>query len=152
MKKFKFSLETVLDYKQQVLDSLRTEHGAILAQLRAQEDVLHRLEEQYRELNADFSRRKMEGMTICEALGFEQYLRIEEHRIERETERLHEIQRQEEAKRQEVVDAKLETSSIEKLREKKLDSYNKAVQKSEELIIEEFVTTARVMAAQGAYA
>ena len=28
----------------------------------------------------------------------------------------------------------------------------KAVQKSEELIIEEFVTTARVMAAQGAYA
>ena len=33
MKKFKFSLETVLDYKQQVLDSLRTEHGAILAQL-----------------------------------------------------------------------------------------------------------------------
>ena len=61
MKKFKFSLETVLDYKQQVLDSLRTEHGAILAQLRAQEDVVHHLEEQYRELNADFCRRKMEA-------------------------------------------------------------------------------------------
>ena len=56
------------------------------------------------------------------------------------------------AKRLEVVEAKKDTSSIEKLREKKLDSYNKAVQKSEELIIEEFVTTARVMAAQGAYA
>ena len=102
MKKFKFSLETVLDYKQQVLDSLRTEHGAILAQLRAQEDVVHHLEEQYRELNADFCRRKMEGMTICEALGFEQYLRMEEHRIEKETQRLHEIQQQEEAKRSEV--------------------------------------------------
>ena len=150
MKKFKFSLETVLDYKQQVLDSLRTEHGAILAQLRAQEEVLRRLEEQYRELNADFSRRKMEGMTICEALGFEQYLRIEEHRIERETERLHEIQRQEEAKRQEVVDAKLETSSIEKLREKKLEAYHKAEAKSEELLIEEFVSSARANAAASA--
>ena len=37
MKKFSFSLETVLDYKNQVLDALRTEHGAILAQVRAQE-------------------------------------------------------------------------------------------------------------------
>lgn len=147
MKKFKFSLETVLDYKQQVLDSLRTEHGAILAQLRAQEEVLRRLEEQYRELNADFSRRKMEGMTICEALGFEQYLRMEEHRIEKETEHLHEIQKREEAKRQEVLDAKLETSSIEKLRERKLDGYQKAVQKAEELQIDEFVSTARAMAA-----
>ena len=27
MKKFRFSLETVLDYKQQILDSLRAEHG-----------------------------------------------------------------------------------------------------------------------------
>ena len=147
MKKFKFSLETVLDYKQQVLDALRTEHGAILAQLRAQEEVLRRLEEQYRELNADFSRRKMEGMTICEALGFEQYLRMEEHRIEKETEHLHEIQKREEAKRQEVLDAKLETSSIEKLRERKLDGYQKAVQKAEELQIDEFVSTARAMAA-----
>jgi flagellar FliJ protein len=147
MKKFKFSLETVLDYKQQVLDSLRTEHGAILAQLRAQEDAVRRLEEQYQELNADFCRRKMEGMTICEALGFEQYLRMEEHRIEKETQRLHEIQKQEEAKRSEVVDAKLETSSIEKLREKKLDGYHKAIQKAEELQIEEFVSTTRAMAA-----
>ena len=34
MKKFKFSLETVLEYKQQVLDSLQAEHGAILARVR----------------------------------------------------------------------------------------------------------------------
>ena len=29
MKKFRFSLETVLDYKQQVLENLQAEHGAI---------------------------------------------------------------------------------------------------------------------------
>ena len=34
MKKFRFSLETVLEYKQQILDSLQTEHGAILAQVK----------------------------------------------------------------------------------------------------------------------
>ena len=34
MKKFRFSLETVLDYKQQVLDALRIEHAAAQAKAR----------------------------------------------------------------------------------------------------------------------
>ena len=55
-----------------------------------------------------------------------------------------------EAKRQEVVDAKIDTSSIEKLKEKKLDLYNKAVQKSEEVLIDEFVSSARARAQMGA--
>ena len=85
-------------------------------------------------------------------MQYEQYLRATERQIEEAVEILKQLQAEAEAKRLEVVEAKKDTSSIEKLREKKLDSYNKAVQKSEELIIEEFVTTARVMAAQGAYA
>ena len=49
-----------------------------------------------------------------------------------------------------MVAAKQDTSSIEKLKDKKLDSYNKAVQKSEEAMIDELVSTKRVMAAQSA--
>ena len=150
MKKFRFSLETVLDYKQQVLESLQTEHGAILARVRAQEKTLERLEEDYRQLDLEFSRRKLEGLTILDAMQYEQYLRAAEREIQRAVERLEELRRLEEAKRAEVVAAKQDTSSLEKLREKKLELYNKAVQKSEEALIEEFVTTARVMAAQGA--
>lgn len=150
MKKFRFSLETVLDYKQQVLESLQTEHGAILARVRAQEQELARLEEAYRQLDEEFLQRKLEGLTILDAMQYEQYLRAAEREIEAAAARLEELQKQEEAKRAEVVEARKETSSIEKLREKKLDSYNRAVQKSEEALIEEFVTTARVMAAQGA--
>ena len=48
------------------------------------------------------------------------------------------------------MEAKKETSSIEKLREKKLEGYNKAVQKSEEAMIDEFVMTRRAMEAQSA--
>ena len=64
--------------------------------------------------------------------------------------RLEELRRQEEAKRQEVVDAKIDTSSIEKLREHKLEDYNKAVQKAEENLIDEFVSSARARASIGA--
>ncbi len=151
MKKFRFSLETVLDYKQEVLSALQAEHAAILARVHAQEDLLEELENYYRELDVEFTERKLEGITILDAMQYEQYLRATERQIEEAVEILKQLQAEAEAKRLEVVEAKKDTSSIEKLREKKLDSYNKAVQKSEELIIEEFVTTTRVMAAQGAY-
>ena len=150
MKKFRFSLETVLDYKQQVLESLQIEHAAIQAKVRAQEERLRGLEEQHWELDAEFSQRKLEGIAILEAMKYEQYLRATERAIEEAEAVLEDLREQEEAKRSEVVEAKKETSSIEKLRERKLDGYNKALRKSEEAMIDELVSTKRVMEAQSA--
>lgn len=150
MKKFRFSLETVLEYKQQVLESLQAEHGAILARIREQEAYIEGIEAAYRHLNGEFNRRKSEGISILDAMKYEQYLRAREREIEEAYSALRDLQEQEEAKRNQVVEAKKETSSIEKLREKKLEVYNKAVQKSEEALIDEFVTTKRVMEAQSA--
>jgi flagellar FliJ protein len=50
------------------------------------------------------------------------------------------LKKKEEHKRNEVVEARKEKASIEKLKEKKLDQYNKEVLRSEELFIEEFVS------------
>jgi flagellar FliJ protein len=150
MKKFRFSLETVLDYKQQVLESLQIEHAAIQAKVRAQEERLRGLEEQHWELDAEFSQRKLEGIAILDAMKYEQYLRATERAIEEAEAVLEDLREQEEAKRSEVVEAKKETSSIEKLRERKLDGYNKALRKSEEAMIDELVSTKRVMEAQSA--
>ncbi len=57
---------------------------------------------------------------------------------------MEELRRQEEKKRMELIEAKRETASIEKLKEKKLQDYQKALDKSNELFIEEFVSTGRV--------
>ena len=83
-------------------------------------------------------------------MKYEQYLRSSERQLEEAYEELRSLRMQEEKKRGEVVEAKKETSTIEKLKEKKLEAYNKAVQKSEEALIDEFVTTKRVMEAQSA--
>lgn len=147
MKKFRFSLESVLDYKQQALDSLKREHSAIVAQVKAQEDYLAGLESDYREMDAEFCQRKLEGIAILDAMRYEQYLRAMERQIQQAILRLEDLRRLEEAKRAEVVSAKQDTSAIEKLKDKKLDSYNKAMQKSEEATIDEFVSTTRAMAA-----
>lgn len=143
MKKFKFSLDTVLSYKEQVLDALKGEHAAILVKVREQEDYLDGLWSKYRAYNAEYSRRKIEGMTILDATIYQSGLRHMETVIQQETERLETLRKEEEAKRQEVVEAKKETSSLDKLKEKKLDLYNKSVQKAEEILIDEFVSSAR---------
>ena len=122
MKKFRFSLESVLDYKQQALDSLKREHSAIVAQVKAQEDYLAGLESDYREMDAEFCQRKLEGIAVLDAMRYEQYLRAMERQIQQAILRLEDLRRLEEAKRAEVVSAKQDTSAIEKLKDKKLDS------------------------------
>ena len=150
MKKFKFSLDSVLSYKQQVLESLQGEHAVILAQVREQEGVLERAWQNYRDCDAEYRQRKAEGITITDAMVYQNGLRVLERDIQRETDKLEELRKKEEAKRQEVVDAKIDTSSIEKLKEKKLDLYNREVAKSEEVLIDEFVSSARARAGIGA--
>ncbi len=150
MKKFKFSLDSVLSYKQQVLDALKGEHAAILAQVREQEKVLEAVWQSYRDCDEEYRQRKTEGMTITDAMVYQNGLRVLERDIQRETEKLEALRKKEEKKRQEVVDAKIDTSSIEKLKEHKLEDYRKAEQKAEEVLIDEFVSSARARANIGA--
>ena len=63
--------------------------------------------------------------------------------------KLERLRRREEEKRTQVVEARKETATIEKLKEHKLEDYRKAELKDEEKRIEEFVSAARAMAATG---
>ena len=139
MKRFQFSLNTVLSYKQQVLEELQNEHGQLLYQVRQQELVLQAAEERYRGLNLEFRQ--------AEALRYESGLRFLEDEIQREAKRLREYEAAAEEKRRQVVAARQDTASLEKLKDKKWEDYQKQVQKGEELLIEELVTAARARTA-----
>ena len=88
----------------------------------------------------------MNGMKINEMHTYENYLDSLRLKIRRKQEQLARLREQEEIKRKEVVEAKKETSSIDKLKEKKRFEYDKEVLKQDELLIEEFVTTRDAMA------
>ena len=135
MKRFQFSLNTVLSYKQQVLEELQNEHGQLLYQVRQQELVLQAAEERYRGLNLEFRQAETEGLTIAEALRYESGLRLASRWISSSR------------KRRQVVAARQDTASLEKLKDKKWEDYQKQVQKGEELLIEELVTAARARTA-----
>lgn len=144
MKKFQFSLDTVLSYKQQIQDSLQTEHAEILARVRSQENVLDELLARYRAYCVEYQERCEAGLPITDVLVYQSGLRAMEREIQKESAYLAELRQQEEKKRMEVIAAKRDTASIEKLREKKLQDYQKALDKSNELFIEGFVSLGRV--------
>ena len=60
-------------------------------------------------------------------------------RIEGEKEQLLTLEKKEKEKRKEVLTAKVDTSRYEKLRERRVEEYHKAVQKEEEVFAEEFI-------------
>ena len=145
MKKFSFSLDKVLDYKQQLLEAVQAEHAAALSEVRRQEERIEELWQSYRAYNKEFCESKEAGLMITEALMYEGGLRAMERQIQQETLRLEELRKIEEQKRSAMIEARKETASLEKLKEKKLDIYQKAIQKSEEAFIEEFVSNSRAV-------
>ena len=143
MKKFYFALDTVLRYKEQVLDGLKAEHARILAKVRECEQAIER---RHQSCTEELRQNKMDGITVREIHTYENYLESLGLQIRQKKEYLEQLRKKEEAKRNEVVEAKKETSSIDKLKEKKLEAYNKEVQKEDEQFIEEYVATKRAMA------
>ncbi len=141
MKKFRFPLDTVLAYKRNILETLQIEHGRILAEIRRQMDLIEQMQRDYELFSAEFRTRSAEGLGIRDAQNYQLELRARERDIEKEEMRLLALRKQEEAKREEIVEVKTDTSAIEKLREKKLASYNAAVAKAEEIAVEEFVSS-----------
>ena len=146
MKKFFFPLDKVLDYKEQVLDGLKAEHARILMKVRECERAIEELEQLHRDCTAEFRKNKLNGIKISEIHTYENYLEALGVKIRIKQDQLEKLKLREEAKRNEVVEAKKETSSIDKLKEKKRAEYDKTVQKEEEQLIEEFVVTKRAMA------
>lgn len=139
MKKFRFPLDIVLEYRRQVQDSLQVELGAAAAEVRRQEQVLEDTRLRYAGINREYREKAALGLSIAEMRGYETGLKVQQGVIARELAQLETLRRRMEAKRQELVSAKLDVSSVEKLREKKLQAYVKDVEKSEEQFIDDLV-------------
>ena len=140
MKKFSFQLESVMNFKNQHLESKKAEHANILALVNAQNEKIQGLLAKFKGINLEFNDKKMAGISIIEAMEYSGFLYTLEIEIQQANRYLKELQVKEENKRSEVVEAKKESSTLEKLKEKKLELYHKEVQKSEERYIEEFVS------------
>ena len=141
MKKFQFSLGTVLGYKQQVQEGIQNEHAQLVHRVRQAEQRLEELEEAYRNCNRELREAEAKGTTVSEVLKYQSALRYWEQQIHDARAHLVQCRQAAEAKRAELVAARQETASLEKVRERKHEEYRYQLQKSEELFIEELVAS-----------
>lgn len=146
MKKFSFSLDKVLEYKIQIEDNLRNEHaGAVRAVINKEEEI-ENMEARHQGYMQDMEAVKMHGCRVQELLIYEGYLDRSKKNIDAQKEVLEVLKHKEEEKRNQVIEAKKERTSIDKLKEKKRSEYDFMVQKDEEKYIEEFVSNGRAQA------
>lgn len=140
MKQFRYRLETVLDYKTQALDNLKTEHAVIMQRVLHKQEEIHGLHRELRGFEHAFDEAKEAGTAIENYRLYDMCIVRMEEIIEEEKERLKALKKQEEAKKQEVITAKVDTSKFEKLKERKWKEYQKDVARADEMFIEEFVS------------
>ncbi len=143
MKRFRFALDGVLDYRQQVLEGRQNEYAKALRQVREQQERVDEAKQRYSQTNCLFRERAAEGIAIADALGFENSLRALEQEIAREVKILQERESQAEKHRALVLQAHMDASILERLKEKQQTAYQKEVQKQDERFIDELISAER---------
>ena len=144
MKKFQFGLDSVLGYRQQVLEGRQNEYARTLQKVAQQQDRVDDTQARYQDLNRRFREEAAHGITASDAMGFEMGLQVLEMEITRETSRLQELQAEAEQQRAKVLQAHQDAAILERLKEKQKDAYQKELQKQDERFIDELVSAVRV--------
>ena len=136
--------ENVLRYKEQILDSIKAEHGTLLAQIRKKEAEIQELENKLVSAQNKMDDLKKQDVQIKDICLYGMYISEMEDQIRKKQEQLKLLQQQEEKKKVQVIAAKIDTSRYEKLKDRRQSEYEKAAKKAQELFIEEFASrTAR---------
>ena len=144
MKKFQFGLDRVLDYRQRILEGRQNEYATATRRVQEQQARLDAVQERYQSLNNRFREEAATGITIADATSYERGLRVLERETARETQTLQRLEQEAKEKRQRMLQAYMDATVLERLKEKQRDAYEKEVQKRDEQFIEELVSAARL--------
>ncbi len=145
MKKFKFTLGRMLDYKDQLLDEEKNKLALLRKKKQEIDDHIESLLRELDKIAVTMRQEQERGITAFQLLSYESQRtnirrQIEQLKKEQALAKL-EVKRQVQV----VVQATQEVSKLDKLQDKQLEEYRKMVMKAEELEIEEFVSSRRIV-------
>lgn len=151
MKKFQFTLQKLMDFREQELDRQKNALAALQGDLKKIQDRREELAAMVVRYSNDLVTAGSAGVSVAEMAMRKRYIVTLQQEI-------HECERRAVLKQQEidkqlsvVVDATKDVKTLEKLEEKQLEEYKAAEGKENELFIEEFVSggaVRRAIAAQ----
>ncbi|MBD5112516.1 MAG: flagellar export protein FliJ [Ruminococcaceae bacterium] len=149
MKKFQFSLQKLMDFRQQELDRQKNILSALQAEKRQIEESRELLVVKVTEQSEQLDRVYRLGSTASDIAMRKRYIVTLQQEIHAREQQAIEKQREIEEQLSVVVEATKEVKTLEKLEEKQLEEYKNAANKENELFIEEFVSSQSVRAASG---
>jgi flagellar FliJ protein len=143
LKKFKFSLDKLKSFKEQI----KKREENTLASLRAEQlDKLHEKEELLRELdrrNAEFIRKSEIGMTAMEMVTEKGFISYILDSIKAKDKEISVLSAKINKQLIVVTEASREVQTLEKLEEKQFDEYKFKERKADEAFIDEYVGNRR---------
>ncbi len=144
MKRFEFSLEKLMDYKNQLL----TDEKQRLAELRARLDKLNelvaKLKAEYACCNELLNERSRTGLAPMEISQRKAYLNALNERIKLETQQLRMMELKVSEQVSVVVRISQDISALDKLKERQFEEYRMEESREYQLLIEEFVANSAI--------
>lgn len=140
MKKFVFTLEKILNFKQQMLDVQKSELANLQMQLRELEQKIEDLNNEFAANNQKMILEMQNGLTPKDIEIYKVYFNTVNQNLKKLANEKMQLLNTIEQKKQEIIALNSEISGLERLKEKQVELYFKATRKAEELAIEEFVS------------
>lgn len=146
MKKFEFTLQKLMDFREQELDRQKNTLALLQADLKRLEEARSDLEEKVSVESEQLGRVFMLGSSANEISMRKRYIVSLQQEIHIKEQQEFQKKQEIEAQLGVVVEATKDVRTLEKLEEKQLEEYKAAAQKENEQFIEEFVSGKAVRA------
>lgn len=140
MKKFIFSLQKVLEIKEQLLENMKIELANLNHEYKSLKSIIKNLQAKFRDIDNEYIEKTYKSISIGEISYYKMLGQSILIQIENKEEESEILLMKIAVKRQEIINMNVEISSLTNIKEKELEKYNKECLKKEEIFIEEFVS------------
>lgn len=140
MKKFQFSLQKILDYKNQICDVLKSELAVLTHELSELELEKQRLIELFESTDKQLQERFVAGTVASDISTFKVYLNNIATKIREKQKNIENQQNLIVVKQREIISMNVEIASMDKLKERQKADYTALEAKAFEIEITEFIT------------
>lgn len=140
MKKFKFKLEKVLDYRRQEKGVIQEELAQIQKEFSEAEDKLNELLSNKKELQLKLKEKEKHDIDLQQAMSHRDYLEVLKVKIEEQRKIVNQLQRELNECRQKLLEKRKECKTLSKLKEKQFADYRREFLKKEQEKIDELAT------------
>lgn len=148
MKKFEFNLQKLLSYKEQLLDSEMMKLASFNEALRNAQNKLDDFELRLKNCREKLQEAMTGDISPIDCRLHANYQAYLKELVKSQREEVRKATEKVEAQLEVIKQLKLDSKSLEILKDTKYAEYRKEASKKEELQIEEFVTTTRVTSEQ----